>query len=68
MEAKGAGTLWIHALGATRLDPDRHRADMVNPVADPNELVQPLHDRMPVILAPSDYDRLLESEIQSGHR
>lgn len=27
---------------------------------DPNELVQPLHDRMPVILSPSDYDRWLE--------
>ena len=27
---------------------------------DPNELVQPLHDRMPVILAPQDYDRWLE--------
>ena len=27
---------------------------------DPNELVQPMHDRMPVILSPSDYDRWLE--------
>ena len=27
---------------------------------DPNELVQPLHDRMPVILSPTDYDRWLE--------
>jgi putative SOS response-associated peptidase YedK len=27
---------------------------------DPNELVQPLHDRMPVILSPSDYSRWLE--------
>lgn len=27
---------------------------------DPNELVQPLHDRMPVILSPSDYDRWLD--------
>jgi putative SOS response-associated peptidase YedK len=26
---------------------------------DPNELVQPLHDRMPVILEPKDYDRWL---------
>ncbi len=26
---------------------------------DPNNLVQPLHDRMPVILSPSDYDRWL---------
>lgn len=27
---------------------------------DPNELVQPMHDRMPVILSPSDYDRWLD--------
>lgn len=27
---------------------------------DPNELVQPLHDRMPAILPPSDYDRWLD--------
>ena len=27
---------------------------------DPNELVQPMHDRMPVILSLSDYDRWLE--------
>jgi putative SOS response-associated peptidase YedK len=27
---------------------------------DPNELVQPVHNRMPVILSPSDYDRWLE--------
>lgn len=27
---------------------------------DPNNLVQPLHDRMPVILSPSDYDRWLD--------
>jgi putative SOS response-associated peptidase YedK len=26
---------------------------------DPNELMQPLHDRMPVILAPKDYERWL---------
>ncbi len=26
---------------------------------DPNELMEPLHDRMPVILEPSDYDRWL---------
>jgi putative SOS response-associated peptidase YedK len=27
---------------------------------DPNELVQPLHDRMPVILAPAGYERWLD--------
>jgi putative SOS response-associated peptidase YedK len=27
---------------------------------DPNELLQPLHDRMPVILEPKDYDRWLQ--------
>jgi putative SOS response-associated peptidase YedK len=26
---------------------------------DPNELVEPLHNRMPVILQPKDYDRWL---------
>ena len=28
---------------------------------DPNELMQPLHDRMPVIVKPSDYSRWLDS-------
>ena len=28
----------------------------------PNELVAPLHDRMPLILAPGDYDRWLGEE------
>ena len=28
---------------------------------DPNELAEPVHDRMPVILQPGDYDRWLES-------
>lgn len=27
---------------------------------DPNELMEPVHNRMPVILAPQDYDRWLE--------
>jgi putative SOS response-associated peptidase YedK len=29
-----------------------------------NELVAPLHDRMPVILAPADFDRWLDPEYQ----
>ncbi len=28
----------------------------------PNELVAPIHDRMPVVLAPADYDRWLGDE------
>ena len=28
-------------------------------MTDPNELVEPLHNRMPVILKPSDYERWL---------
>ena len=28
----------------------------------PNELVADIHDRMPVVLAPADYDRWLEDE------
>jgi putative SOS response-associated peptidase YedK len=27
---------------------------------DPNEVVQPLHDRMPVIIPENDYDRWLQ--------
>jgi putative SOS response-associated peptidase YedK len=27
---------------------------------DPNEVMEPIHDRMPVILAPSDYERWLD--------
>ena len=29
-------------------------------VGSPNPLVQPIHDRMPVILSPEDYDRWLD--------
>lgn len=29
-----------------------------------NELMQPIHDRMPVILAPADYDRWLDPAVQ----
>ena len=29
---------------------------------EPNELAAPIHNRMPVILAPSDYDRWLNVE------
>jgi len=31
-------------------------------VTDANELMQPIHDRMPVILAPGDWDAWLETE------
>jgi putative SOS response-associated peptidase YedK len=30
----------------------------------PNELMEPIHNRMPVILAPNDYDRWLDPAIQ----
>jgi putative SOS response-associated peptidase YedK len=29
----------------------------------PNELCAPLHDRMPVILSPADYDRWLDPDV-----
>lgn len=29
-----------------------------------NDIVRPIHDRMPVILAPNDYDRWLDPEVQ----
>ena len=32
---------------------------------EPNELVEPIHNRMPVILAPDDYDRWLDPSIQT---
>jgi putative SOS response-associated peptidase YedK len=32
----------------------------------PKEIVAPLHDRMPVILAPGDYDRWLATEFDPG--
>lgn len=31
---------------------------------EPNELVRPLHDRMPVILKPEHYDLWLDPEVQ----
>ncbi|HET6518666.1 MAG TPA: SOS response-associated peptidase [Geminicoccaceae bacterium] len=35
-------------------------------VTDANELVRPIHDRMPVILAPEDYDRWLDPGVPDG--
>jgi len=31
---------------------------------DANELVRPLHDRMPVVIAPADYDRWLDRRVE----
>jgi putative SOS response-associated peptidase YedK len=33
---------------------------------DPNELVKPVHDRMPVILSPHDFDLWLDPKVQKG--
>lgn len=33
---------------------------------DANELMKPIHDRMPVILAPADYDRWLDPAVQKA--
>lgn len=35
---------------------------------DANDLVRPLHDRMPVILAPADYDAWLNPQLQDPHQ
>jgi putative SOS response-associated peptidase YedK len=35
---------------------------------EPNELVRPLHNRMPVILSPRDYDLWLDVEVQDVQR
>ncbi len=34
--------------------------------AEANELVRPIHDRMPVIVAPADYERWLDPGVQSA--
>jgi putative SOS response-associated peptidase YedK len=34
---------------------------------DPNELMEPIHNRMPVILEPKDYSRWLGSDISQGN-
>jgi putative SOS response-associated peptidase YedK len=34
------------------------------PTTSANELVRPIHDRMPVIIAPADYARWLDSAVQ----
>jgi putative SOS response-associated peptidase YedK len=33
---------------------------------DANDLMRPIHDRMPVILAPADYDRWLDPAVQKA--
>lgn len=35
---------------------------------DPNEVMEPIHNRMPVILEPKDYDRWLDAGPLRGHR
>jgi putative SOS response-associated peptidase YedK len=35
---------------------------------DPNEVMAELHDRMPVILAPDDYDLWLDPEFESKEK
>jgi putative SOS response-associated peptidase YedK len=37
-------------------------------VTEPNDLVEPIHDRMPVILAPDDYGLWLDPEVEDGKR
>jgi putative SOS response-associated peptidase YedK len=37
-------------------------------VGPPNELVAPIHDRMPVILEPGDYDRWLDADLEPEDR
>jgi putative SOS response-associated peptidase YedK len=34
----------------------------------PNELVRPIHDRMPVIISPADYDLWLDPKVQTADR
>ncbi|MBE9077538.1 SOS response-associated peptidase [Romeria aff. gracilis LEGE 07310] len=34
---------------------------------EPNELMQPIHNRMPVILHPEDYDLWLDPRLEKGH-
>jgi putative SOS response-associated peptidase YedK len=47
-----------------------HGADRVESftilTTSPNELVAPIHDRMPVIVAPGDYDRWLDPKVDSA--
>lgn len=35
-------------------------------VTDANEIMRPIHDRMPVILAPDDWDAWLETDTKDG--
>jgi putative SOS response-associated peptidase YedK len=35
---------------------------------DPNELIRPIHDRMPAILSPADYDTWLDTTIEDSGR
>lgn len=37
-------------------------------VTEPNELLKPIHDRMPVILDPNDYDQWLDPELSDTER
>lgn len=50
--------LWEHWEGAD----GKTIASCTIIVTDANELLQPIHDRMPVILAPADYDDWLDSK------
>jgi putative SOS response-associated peptidase YedK len=50
----------------TRID-DRDIVSTTIVTTTPNSLIAPLHDRMPVILRPDDYDRWLSPETPAEH-
>ncbi len=56
--------LWEHWQG-----PDETLIDSYTILTtEPNDLVEPLHNRMPVILSPQDYDLWLDPEVQDARR
>jgi putative SOS response-associated peptidase YedK len=53
--------LWEHWHGA-----DQEIESCTIITTDANDLMRPIHDRMPVILAPADYDRWLDPAVQKA--
>lgn len=65
IRAQDGGVLAIAGIWERWTSPDGSEIESCSLLTtDPNELLQPIHNRMPVIIAPADYDAWLDPKVQ----
>ena len=65
--AQDGGVLAIAGIWERWMSPDGSEIESCSLLTtSPNELLQPIHDRMPVIIAPADYDAWLDPKVQQA--